>query len=341
MNKILSSKNFKKIILVLMIGLFFGVLSGCRKDGLKKVELAEVTHSIFYAPLYVAINEGYFKEYGLDISLVNAGGADKVASALLSGSSQIGLAGPESTIYVYNNGQENYMVNFAQLTKRDGSFIVGRTKDENFSLEDLKGKTILGGRAGGMPEMMLEYVLKQAGLTVGRDEEGYDVLVRTDIQFNAMTGAFLNGEGDFTTMFEPTATMLENEGKAYVLASVGEFADEVPFTSFYVTKSYLSENEDIIRAFTKALYKGQQFVKNNSDRLVAESVLSFFSDSNVDDLEKVIGRYRKANVWCDTPYFDESGFELLMDIMMEAGELETRAPFEKLVDNSYAVEVTK
>lgn len=331
--------RYKKIILGIIITLFLICLTGCKTNKLKKIELAEVTHSIFYAPLYVALNEGYFEELGLKITLVNAGGADKVASALLSGSSQIGLAGPESTIYVYNNGQENYMVNFAQLTKRDGSFIVGRNKDENFTLASLKGKTILGGRAGGMPEMMLEYVLKKAGLTVGRDIEGYDVLVRTDIQFNAMTGTFLNGVADFTTMFEPTATMLENEGKAYVLASVGEYADEVPFTSFYVTKEYLGENEDVIEAFTKALYKGQKFVMNKSDLEVAESVLAFFSDSNTEDLEKVIGRYRKANVWCDTPYFNESGFELLMDVMAEANELDKRAPYEKLVDNRFALKV--
>lgn len=333
--------RLKKIILGMVIILFLITIVGCKKNKLQKIELAEVTHSIFYAPLYVAMNEGYFEEFGLEVTLVNAGGADKVASALLSNASQIGLAGPESTIYVYNNGQENYMVNFAQLTKRDGSFIVGRTKDEAFTLESLKGKTILGGRAGGMPEMMLEYVLKQAGLSVGRDTEGFDVLVRTDIQFNAMTGSFLNGEADFTTMFEPTATMLENENKAYVLASVGEFASEVPFTSFYATKDYLKNNEDIILAFTKAIYKGQQFVMTKTDKEVANAVLSFFSDSRVEDLEKVVGRYRKANVWCDTPYFKEEGFNLLMEVMEEAGELETRAPYDLLVDNTFANKVSK
>lgn len=337
----MNKKRIKKIFLVMMVSLFAFCLIGCRKSKLTKIELAEVTHSIFYAPLYVAISEGYFEEQGLEVSLVNAGGADKVASALLSNASQIGLAGPESTIYVYNNGQENYMVNFAQLTKRDGSFIVGRTKDETFTLESLKGKTILGGRAGGMPEMMLEYVLKKAGLTVGRDKEGYDVLVRTDIQFNAMTGAFLNGEADFTTMFEPTATMLEKENKAYVLASVGEYASEVPFTSFYVTKSYLEKNEDVVLAFTKAIYQGQQFVMKQTDRKVAESVISFFSDSTIDDLEIVIGRYRKANVWCETPYFKEEGFNLLMEVMLEAGELDKKAPFDKIVNNKYATEVAK
>ena len=325
----------KKIICFLIISILSILIVGCDKNKLENIELAEVTHSIFYAPLYVAISEGYFEEEGLKINLVNAGGADKVMSALLSKESNIGLAGPESTIYVYNNGQDNYMVNFAQLTKRDGSFIVGREKEENFTLKSLKEKSILGGRVGGMPEMTLEYVLKKAGLSVGRDEKGKDVLVRTDIQFNAMTGAFLNGEGDYTTMFEPTATMLEKENKAYVLASVGEFCDEIPFTSFYVTKEYLKDKQKVVEKFTKALYKGQQFVINSSDLLVAKSVISFFSDSTLEDLEKVVSRYRLADVWCDTPYFSQEGFERMMDVMEEAGELDKRAPFELLVDNSF------
>ncbi|MBQ8292300.1 MAG: ABC transporter substrate-binding protein [Bacilli bacterium] len=331
----------KRFLILIMVVCLGALLCGCRENKLTKIELAEVTHSIFYAPLYVAINEGYFEEEGLEISLVNAGGADKVMAALLSNASQVGLAGPEATIYVYNNGQSNYMINFAQLTKRDGSFIVGREKIENFTLKDLRGKSILGGRVGGVPEMTLEYVLKQAGLTVGRDTEGYDVLVRTDIQFNAMTGSFLNGEADFTTMFEPTATLLEKEGRAYVLASVGEFTDEIPFTAFYVTKSYLEENEDVVLAFTKAIYKGQQFVMNKSDEDVAKSVISFFTDSTIDDLTIVIGRYRKADVWCTTPYFGEDGFNRLMDVMEEAKELDKRAPYDKIVNNKFAEEVVK
>ena len=244
-------------------------------------------------------------------------------------------------LYVYNNGQSDYMINFAQLTKRDGSFIVGREKEEDFTLQALKGKSILGGRVGGVPEMTLEYVIKQAGLSVGRDEEGKDVLVRTDIQFNAMTGAFLNGEGDYTTMFEPTATLLEKEGKAYVLASVGEFTDEIPFTSFYVTKSYLNKNQTTIEKFTRALYKGQQFVFNSSNEDVAKSVISFFTDSTIDDLIKVIARYKEADVWCDNPYFNEEGFERLMNVMEEANELDKRAPFKEIVDNSFVEKVLK
>lgn len=331
----------KKIIYFMITILLITTLGGCKKNDLTKIELAEVTHSIFYAPLYVAMSEGYFEEVGLEVSLVNAGGADKVMAALLSGASQIGLAGPESTIYVYNNGQENYMINFAQLTKRDGSFIVGREKEENFTLENLKGKSILGGRVGGVPEMTLEYVIKQAGLSVGRDTEGFDVLVRTDIQFNAMTGAFLNGEGDYTTMFEPTATLLEKEGRAYVLASVGEFTEEIPFTAFYATKNYIEDNEEVVEAFTQALYKGQQFVMDKTDKEVAESVIEFFTDSTIDDLTIVVGRYRQADVWCKTPYFSEEGLNRLMDVMEEAGELDKRAPFNKIVDNTYADKVVK
>ncbi len=326
----------KKTLYLLIVGFFGIALGSCNKSKLTKIELAEVTHSIFYAPLYVALSEGYFVEGGLDISLVNAGGADKVMAALISGASQIGLAGPESTIYVYNNGQSDYMINFAQLTKRDGSFIVGREKIDDFTLEALRGKSILGGRVGGVPEMTLEYILKQAGLTVGRDIEGYDVLVRTDIQFNAMTGSFLNGEGDFTTMFEPTATLLEKEGRAYILASVGEFIDEIPFTSFYSTKSYLENNEEIITAFTKALYKGQKFVMEKTDKEVAESVIKYFTDSTIDDLTVVVARYRKADIWCENPYFKEEGLNRLMGIMEKAGELDKRAPYDMIVNNTYA-----
>lgn len=338
----MNKNGIIKKVLYLLIAGFLGItLASCNKNKLTKIELAEVTHSIFYAPLYVSLSEGYFEEVGLDVSLVNAGGADKVMAALLSGASQIGLAGPESTIYVYNNGQSDYMINFAQLTKRDGSFIVGREKIENFTLEDLRGKSILGGRVGGVPEMTLEYVLKQAGLSVGRDVEGYDVLVRTDIQFNAMTGSFLNGEGDFTTMFEPTATLLEKEGRAYVLASVGEFTDEIPFTSFYSTKSYLENNKEVIEAFTKALYKGQKFVMEKTDKEVAESVIEHFSDSTIDDLTVVVARYRKADVWCENPYFKEEGLNRLMDVMEEAGELDKRAPYDKIVDNTYVEKIIK
>lgn len=297
--------------------------------------MAEVTHSIFYAPQYVAINLGYFEEVGLEVELINAGGADKVMAALLSNDVQIGFSGPETTIYVYNNGNENYMINFAQVTKRDGSFIVSREKDDDFTLEDLKGKSILGGRVGGMPLMNLEYVLKENGLTVGRDQEGFDVNVRTDIQFNAMAGAFISGEADYTTLFEPTALELEKNNQGYVVTSVGKYSDEVPFTAYYATKDYINSNKEIIEKFTTAIAKAQKFVRENDDLEVAKAIKESFPETSLQDLEEVIRRYREADVWCDTPFFKQEGLERLMDIMEEANELESRPSYDILVDNSF------
>lgn len=297
--------------------------------------MAEVTHSIFYAPQYVAINLGYFEEVGLEVELINAGGADKVMAALLSNDVQIGFSGPETTIYVYNNGNENYMINFAQVTKRDGSFIVSREKDDDFTLEDLKGKSILGGRVGGMPLMNLEYVLKENGLTVGRDQEGFDVNVRTDIQFNAMAGAFISGEADYTTLFEPTALELEKNNQGYVVTSVGKYSDEVPFTAYYATKDYINSNREIIEKFTTALAKAQKFVRENDDLEVAKAIKESFPETSLQDLEEVIRRYSEADVWCDTPFFKQEGLERLMDIMEEANELESRPSYDILVDNSF------
>lgn len=331
----------KKLMISFLIMLFSVVLTGCKDNKYKKITVAEVTHSVFYAPQYVAISKGFFKEEGLEIELINAGGADKVMAALLSKDVDVGFSGPEATIYVYNNGEENYMVNFAQLTKRDGSFIVGRTKNDDFQLTDLKGKSILGGRAGGMPLMNLEYVLKEAGLSVGRDTEGYDVMVRTDIQFNAMAGAFVQGEADYTTLFEPTALMLEQDGSGYVLTSVGKYSPEVPFTSYYVTKEYLKENKEIVQKFTNAIYKAQKYVMESTNLEVAIAIKDFFPDTSVEDLAKVIKRYREADVWCDTPYFKEEGLNRLMDIMTEAKELEKRAKFSDIVDNSFAENAVK
>lgn len=325
----------KKILYLLFILMLSITVYGCGDDKLDKVKVAEVTHSVFYAPQYVAINLGYFKEEGIEIELINAGGADKVMAALLSNDIQVGFSGPEATIYVYNNGQTNYMINFCQLTKRDGSFIVSRKQEDNFTLENLKGKSILGGRAGGVPLMNLEYVLKEAGLTVGRDKAGYDVLVRTDIQFNAMAGAFIQGEADYTTLFEPTALALEKEKQGYVVTSVGKYSPEVPFTSYYTTKEFLEDNEDLIQRFTNAIYKAQQFVINSSDEEVAKAIHPSFSDISLEDLTIVVKRYREADVWCSSPYFSLDGFNRLMDIMEEANELEKRADYNKIVTNKF------
>ena len=306
---------------------------------IKKIKVAEVAHSVFYAPQYVAIELGYFEEEGLQIDLFNANGADKVTSSLLSGDVQIGLQGPEPTIYLYKNNSKDYLVNFAQLTNTDGSFIFSREPIENFDLTMLKGKSILGGRAGGVPEMTLEYVLKKAGLTVSKNSFDADVNVRTDVAFGAMAGAFLSGEGDFTTLFEPTASEMVASGKLYLLASVGEYAGEVAFTAYSCSLKYFKENEDVLTKFTKALYKGQIFVQNHSNEEVAQVIKKQFGDVSIETLTSVVERYRSINAWCTSPVFSEKAFDNLQNIMIEAQELDSKVEFNTLVDNSIALKV--
>jgi len=332
-------KRIKSIFIILLIGIISISCFGCNKSN--KITICEVTHSVFYAPLYVSIELGYFVELGLDIKLVNGNGADKVMAALLSGDAQIGLMGPEASIYVYVEGQENYAVNFAQLTRTDGSFIIGRSPDDNFNLGKLSGKSILGGRKGGVPEMTLEYVLKKAGLEVGQDDESVlasgGVLVRTDVQFAAMAGAFSQGEGDYTTLFEPTATTISNEGKGYILASVGEYAGDVPYTAFSALKDYMNENEDKIQLFTDAIYKGLVWVHSHSAEEIANVIAPHFTSNTIDELIDVTQRHIDINAWVQTPLFTETALNNLVKIMKEAGELNTDVPYEKLVTTKFAI----
>lgn len=301
-----------------------------------------MAHSVFYAPQYLAIELGYFLDEGLEIELINSNGADKVTAALLSNDVQIGLQGPEPTIYLYNNDKNNYLINFAQLTRTDGSFIFGREKIENFDITMLKGKTILGGRKGGVPEMTLEYALKKAGLKVVRDKDVFDsdeVNVRTDVAFGAMAGSFIAGEGDFTTLFEPTATEIVSSNKAFLLCSVGELVGEVPYTAYSTTLDYYNNNKDILTKFTRAIYKARLYIENASDEEVARLMLKHFPDSNLESLTEVVKRYRSINAWASTPVFNENGYNTLLDIMEEAGELDQRVPFDKIVDIEIAKKV--
>ena len=275
----------KKLALLLILILVISIgLVDCKKESdLVTVRLVEVTHSLFYTPQYVAITQGFFEEEGLKIELIDGKGADKVMAALLSGEGDIGFMGPEASIYVYNQGRENYVINFAQLTQRDGSFLVAREKDDNFSFDKLKGKTIIGGRKGGMPLMTLEYVLKKNGLNVGED-----VIVRTDIQFDVMAGAFVGGEGDYVTLFEPVASTLEKEGKGYVVASIGKESGYIPYTCYSATKEYIEKNPDIIQKFTNALYKGMVWVQEHSSEEIADAVIPQFPDTDREVLIKLI-----------------------------------------------------
>ncbi|MBE6971452.1 MAG: ABC transporter substrate-binding protein [Ruminococcaceae bacterium] len=296
------------------------------------VRLNEVTHSVFYAPQYVAMSQGFFADEGLEVELTNGGGADKVMTAVVSGQSDIGLAGPESCIYVYNQGKDDYPVIFAQLTKRDGSFLVGRT-DEDFSWENLRGKTIIGGRKGGVPEMTLEYVMAQNGVTPHAD-----AVVDTSVQFNMMAGAFTGGHGDYVALFEPTATEVELAGKGHILCSIGEESGEIPYTAYFATQSYMAEYPEVIQGFTNAIARAQRWIAEHSDREVAEAIADQFPDTSIDLLEKVTARHRQIDAWNTTPVMEQQALERLETVMEHAGEL-TRdqwVDFGKLVNNSFA-----
>jgi NitT/TauT family transport system substrate-binding protein len=326
------SKLFKIISLSLVLILLLGLsLSGCKKDNLKKVRLIEVTHSLFYTPQYVALTQGFFEEEGLKVELINGKGADKCMTALLSGEADIGFMGPEASVYVYNQGREDYVINFAQLTQRDGSFLVGREPDDNFTFDKLEGKTIIGGRKGGMPEMTLEYVLKKHNLKLNED-----VIVRTDIQFDVMAGAFVGGEGDYVTLFEPVAATLEKEGKGYVVASIGKEGGYIPYTCYSATKKYIDENSEIIQKFTNAIYKGMLWVQSHSTEEVAEAVKPQFPDTDKEVLMALINRYRSQDTWKPDLILTEEGLNHMMDIMELAGELDKRADYEKIVTTKFA-----
>ena len=313
--------------LLITVSLFL-VFDKKENSELKKVKVAEVTHSVFYAPQYVAHSLGYFKDENLDVEIILTAGADKVTAAVLSNDVNIGFCGSEATIYVYNEGEKNYLVNFAGLTKRDGSFLVSRTKEDNFSVKDLVGKHVLGGRKNGMPEMTLEWALKE------NDVEPNSVNIDTSVAFSAMAGAFIGGTGDYVTLFEPQALQLEKQGYGYVIASVGELGGIVPYTVYNARKSYIENNPDVIKGFTKAIQKGLDFVHNRTEEELAKVIIDYFPDTSMEDLIKIIKRYKDSDSWYKTTYIEKSDFEHVKEIMKSAGALEKDAPYDKLVDTS-------
>ena len=322
-----------------LVILFPLVLTGCscnKDNGLTKITVAEVTHSVFYAPQYLADSLGFFKDEGLEVSFVNTNGADKTMAALLSKDAQIGLMGPEASMYVYLNGQNDYAINFAQLTQKDGSFLVGRENIDNFDISMLSGSEILGGRKAGMPEMVLEYILKNAGLDVGRDDPNKEVYVRTDVQFAAMAGAFTSGEGDYVSLFEPTASNLEKAGNGYIVASLGELSGNVAYTAYSALGSYIKDNEDVIKKFTNAIYRAQLWVYEHSDEEVADAILKYFPDNSKNDLALAISNYREIEAWAKTPTLTKESLNKLMDIIELAGELDSRPEYEKIVTTKYS-----
>lgn len=325
----------KKRIIISIISfliIFIGILtfvkftSNKNKD-LTKVKLAEVTHSAFYAPLYVAIENGYFKDEGIDLEVILTPGADKVASAVLSDDVNIGFAGPESAIYVYNGGEKDYITTFAGLTKRDGQFIVSRNK--NFKLEDLIGKEVLVGRYAGMPSLNFINALKNNNININKIKLNYSV------EFAALSGSFISGVGDYVNLFEPNATNIEKEGYGYVVASVGELSGEVPYTAFYTRKSYIDENKELLIKFTNAIAKGLTYVKENNSEKIADVILPQFPDISKNSLATIIDRYKNSDSWLDNPYISEESFKNLENIMMDANLIDEYVPYEDLINNLY------
>lgn len=334
-----------KKIFTICCGLIFSlafVLTGCGSNDDNTIRLNEVTHSIFYAPLYVAINNGYFEDEGLKIELTNGGGADKVMTALVSGEADIGLMGPEASIYVVQEGAKDKPVVFGQLTKRDGSFLMSHTQDENFEWASLRGKEIIGGRRGGVPAMVLEYVLKQNGLKTGPElSDTVDTIFNLDVQFNLVAAAFEGKPNSYCTMFEPTASDYVNNNKGYILASVGQASGEIPYTAFTTKTSYLKNNADKCEKFLTAIMKAYNFIMTKSLDEVAQSLKPSFSDTSLDSIKQAILQYKSIDAWNDTPIMKAEAFDRLQTIMMEAGELKNKVNFESVVNNEIAKKVAK
>lgn len=327
-------KKFLTIVIILLLAVIITVFTINKKDkennNLTQITLAEVAHTIFYAPQYLAINNGYFEEEGLKINLILTSGADAVMSAVLSGDADIGFSGTEATIYVYNGGEKDYIKTFAGLTQKDGSFLVSRKKYDNFTLEDLKGKTIIGGRIGGMPEMTFEWALRQNNIDPKKD-----VNIDTSIAFSAMEGAFIGGTGDFVTLFEPNALSVEKNGYGYVVAYIGELGGNVPYTAYNARTSYIENNKDIIKKFTKAINKGLEFVKNNSEEKIAECIIDFFPDTSMNDLIKIVKRYKEGNAWKENITINDEEFKHIQDIMKASNELDNYVEYDKLIFNEF------
>ena len=319
----------KKIIITfIIIGLIItGFFTFRKKENtnLKKIKVVEVTHSIFYAPQYVAHSLGYFKDEGLDVEIILTSGADKVTSAVLSGDVQIGFCGSESTIYVYNGGEKDYLQSFAGLTKKDGSFLVSRNKTKNFKLEDLKGKHIIAGREGGMPAMTLEYALNKNGI------KSTDLNFDTSIDFASTSGAFIGGTGDYVSLFEPTASEFEEKGYGHIVASIGELGGNVPYTSYIARKSYIEKNKKTIESFTKAIQKGLDYVHNHKNSEIAEIIKDYFPDTDTKTIEKIIKRYKDIDAWNKKTKINKIDFNHIKEIVKNAGKLDKDVPYSKLV----------
>lgn len=329
----------KKLLSLLLVATLLFSCFGCGKtenSKLTEVTLNEVAHSIFYAPMYVAIEEGYFEDEGIDLTLVTGYGADNTMTALLTDEAQIGFMGSESSIYTYAQGAEDYAVNFAQLTQRAGNFLVSREPIEDFSFDMLKGKEVLGGRAGGMPQMVFEYILKKNSI-----DPATDLSIDQSIDFGSTAAAFSGGQGDFTVEFEPHATALEEKGDGYVVASLGEASGYVPYTAFCAKKSYIENNPELIQSFTNALQRGMDYVNSHTPEEIAKVIQPQFKETDLDTITTIVKRYAEQDTWKTDLNFEEESFTLLQNILEEAGELDNRVPYEDLVTTEFSENAKK
>lgn len=320
------------LVLFLCASIFTGC--GTATDGtgnLTKVTLNEVAHSIFYAPMYVAIEEGYFAEEGIDLELVTGFGADKTMTALLTGEADIGFMGSESTIYTYVNGTQDYAITFAQLTQRAGNFLVSRTPIEDFSWDMLIGTDVLGGRAGGMPQMVFEYILSKNNI-----DPKLDLNIDQSIDFGSTAAAFSGGQGDFTVEFEPHATALETKGDGYVVASLGEDSGYVPYTAFSAKKSFIEENPELIQSFTNALQKGMDYCNSHTPEEIATVIAPQFAETDMESLVTIVTRYHEQDTWKEDLVFSEESFDLLQNILEQSGVLSERVDYSTLVNTDFA-----
>lgn len=327
----------KKTILIVLAVLLAVLPLACRKTEQETVtvQLHEVTRSVFYAPQYIAASLGYFEEEGLHVEITTSGGSEKAMTALLSGDADLCLAGPETGVYVMNEGKEDHPVIVGQLTKRDGSFLIAREPSDHFAWSDLIGKTIIGGRAGGMPIMTLRWVMAQNGLI-----DGENCTIIDSIQFNLMAGAFEGGEGDYVTLFEPTATEFQNAGKGYIVANIGLESGEVPYTCYFASQKMIKEHPERIEAFLRAIYRAQQWIETASDEEAALAMQPYFPDASLNSLKAVVKSYRETDSWKKNPIMQEADYERLLTVIDFNGELTGRPAFRELIDNSFAKKVT-
>lgn len=327
-------KTIKRVIAMLLCVMMIMSAFACRKDtdnSIVKITLSEVAHSIFYAPQYVSIELGYFEDESIDLNLVTGFGADKVMTALVSKEADIGFMGSESSIYVYQEGSTDYAVNFAQLTQRAGNFLVSRDNETDFKWDNLKGRTVLGGRAGGMPQMLFEYILKKNGISPVDD-----LTILQNVDFGSTAAAFTSGIADYTVEFEPSATLLEQQKEGYVVASLGTDSGYVPYTAYCANKSFIEKHPDVIQGFTNAIQKGLDYVNSHTSSEIAEVISPQFPETDLDTITTIVDRYKTQDTWKGDTIFEKKSFELLKDILKQSGELGSDVPYEKLVTTDYS-----